>query len=183
VRVPAWCASVSLAVDGAALDAPVTDGYLVVRRVWTTSTVVASFVMPARFVEPHPRIDALRGCVAVLRGPVVYALEQADLPAELMVEDVRILEALSVDLSTSPPAVVCSVAAVRSATDDLYPEECELTIGAPFDISIGPYFQWASRTPGAMRVWIPIAKPALHKGKQEEGSESAAAASVVPERK
>ena len=30
--------------------------------------------------DPHPEVDASRGCVAALRGPLVYALESVDNP-------------------------------------------------------------------------------------------------------
>ena len=29
----------------------------------------------------HPRIESVRGCAAIRRGPLVYCLEQADQPA------------------------------------------------------------------------------------------------------
>jgi DUF1680 family protein len=34
--------------------------------------------MDARLIEPHPAIEATRGCLAVERGPLVYCVEQAD---------------------------------------------------------------------------------------------------------
>ena len=37
--------------------------------------------MPPRLTVPDPRIDAVRGCVAIERGPLVYCIETADLPA------------------------------------------------------------------------------------------------------
>ena len=36
-----------------------------------------------RWTRPDPRVDALRGCVAIERGPLVYCLEQTDQPARL----------------------------------------------------------------------------------------------------
>ena len=44
----------------------------------------------ARVIAPHPRIDAVRGCVALARGPLVYCIEQADHPAGVAVEDLRL---------------------------------------------------------------------------------------------
>ena len=46
--------------------------------------------MPVRVVVPHPRIDAVRGCVALARGPLVYCIEQADHPDDVAVEDLRL---------------------------------------------------------------------------------------------
>ena len=46
--------------------------------------------MTPRITRPHPRIDAVRGAVAIERGPLVYCLETADLPAEAVLEDIRL---------------------------------------------------------------------------------------------
>ena len=50
-------------------------------RTWEPGdTVVLDLDMPVRATVPDPRIDAVRGCVAFERGPLVYCLETADLP-------------------------------------------------------------------------------------------------------
>ncbi|MFM9559463.1 glycoside hydrolase family 127 protein, partial [Streptomyces caniscabiei] len=49
-----------------------------------------------RWIEPDPRIDAVRGTVAVQRGPLVYCAESVDLPGGREVDVVR------VDPSTEP---------------------------------------------------------------------------------
>ena len=46
--------------------------------------------MPVRVIEPNPRVDAIRGCVALERGPLVYCLEGADLPAGVELEDLLV---------------------------------------------------------------------------------------------
>ena len=53
-------------------------------RTWAAGDVVTlSLPMPARFTWPDPRIDAVRGQVAVERGPLVHCLESADLGADV----------------------------------------------------------------------------------------------------
>ena len=44
--------------------------------------------MPVRVLSPHWRVDAVRNCVAVQRGPLVYCLEADDLAEGTAVEDV-----------------------------------------------------------------------------------------------
>jgi DUF1680 family protein len=34
--------------------------------------------MEPTWIEPNPRVDATRGCLAIQRGPVVYCLEAQD---------------------------------------------------------------------------------------------------------
>src|SRR5699024_12037531 len=56
-----------------------TSGRFRISRRWAEGDVVTlSLPMPARFTWPDPRIDAVRGQVAVERGPLVYCLESAD---------------------------------------------------------------------------------------------------------
>jgi uncharacterized protein len=116
-----------------------------------------------RVLAPHPRIDAVRGCVALARGPLVYCVEQADHPG-LAVEDLRIDPAappapaggnpgLGVPVILSGPATVAT-----GAPAELYPPHRPQDVAAaPATLTAIPYFRWANRGPNAMRVWIPAA--------------------------
>ena len=53
-------------------------------------TVELSLPMAVRFVEADERIDAVRGCVAIERGPLVYAVEQVDQADGVVVDDLRL---------------------------------------------------------------------------------------------
>ena len=43
--------------------------------------VLLELDLAARLTAAHPRVDAVRGCVAIERGPLVYALEKVE-PAQ-----------------------------------------------------------------------------------------------------
>ncbi|MBE8524569.1 glycoside hydrolase family 127 protein [Amycolatopsis sp. H6(2020)] len=156
LRVPGWA-------EGALLDgvpAEVRDGYAEVRRDWTGGTTVTlDLPMPARVVRPHPRIDAVRGCVAVTRGPLVYCLEQTDLPSGVILEDVRIDPAGELSAGQRPDVPVTITARGRvevPASDGLYGAGASEP-GEPVELTAVPYFLWGNREPGPMRVWIPVA--------------------------
>lgn len=169
VRVPAWCPEVRTAVDGQLVDgAEVRDGYLRLHRVWTPgASVTVELDLTARTLVAHPRIDAVRGCVALARGPLVYCLEQADLPADVALEDVR------VDAATTPSAVAApdlgdrAVALrVRGRVEPAAPRRPLYGSAGPgggrtepepepIELTAIPYYRWANRAPGPMRVWIP----------------------------
>jgi hypothetical protein len=169
LRIPAWCgAATTVRVNGAtAAAAPGPDGYLRLDRSWATGDVVElDLPLQARLVEAHPWIESTRGCVAIERGPLVYCLEQADHPG-LRVPDLEIdpgapLHA-SWDASRLDGVVTVQGRGVQvdsSAWQDrLYrpvgsappPGRREVTLTAI------PYYAWANREPGAMRVWIPRA--------------------------
>ena len=153
LRVPSWCQDVRL--DGEPVE---SDGYVRVRRDWSAGvTVTLDLAMTPRVVRPHPRIDAVRGCVAITRGPLVYCVEQADLPAGVTLEDVRIDPAAPVAVDRLPdvPVALKVGGAVEPPTSDqLYPTSAE-DPGEPVTLTAVPYFLWGNRTPGPMRVWIP----------------------------
>jgi DUF1680 family protein len=149
LRIPGWCNTEDVRLDGDRVE-PV-DGYLKLRRDWDSGvTVTLDLPMPARVVQPHPRIDAVRGCVALARGPLVYCVEQADLPDGVTLEDVRI--------DPSAPVVgdrTLEVAgSIHHPAADLYPSALDETT-EPITVIALPYFLWGNRKPGPMRVWIP----------------------------
>jgi len=105
----------------------------------------------------------VRGCVAFARGPLVYCVEQADLDADIALDDVR------VDLAAPPtavarddvldvPVVIRARAVVASAPPALYPDWTGAAdASGPFELTAIPYYRWANREPGPMRIWVPTA--------------------------
>jgi DUF1680 family protein len=155
LRIPSWCSTRDVRLDGS----PVTsdDGYLRLRRDWSAgATVLLDLPMPARVVRPHPRIDAVRGCVTLTRGPLVYCLEQADLPDGVTLEDVRIDPGAPVEVSAFPVTLTATGTVATPASPALYPvEPLGETRAEPITFTAVPYFLWGNRKPGPMRVWIP----------------------------
>ncbi|WP_432514498.1 glycoside hydrolase family 127 protein [Kineococcus sp. SYSU DK001] len=170
LRVPAWAEGATATVNGEAV--PATAGeYLRVRRAFAVGDVVELVLpMTVRVVEADPRVDAARGCVVVERGPLVYAVEQTDLPADLPADDVRVRVAeLRQATAEHRPDLLEGVtvlrlpvhAALAAATGPLYrpagdepaPQAAQETLHVPAI----PYYAWANRDLGAMRVWLPRA--------------------------
>lgn len=175
LRVPAWSAGAVPTVNGKAVATPTQAGYTSIRRRWRAGDVVAlTLDMTPRVVEPHPRIDAVRGCAALERGPLVYCIEQADQPAGVSVDDVRLDHDLPVrDHPVDEPVpgtVALRASAVHAPAVDgsgTWPYAVAGTEGAPRTerangtrgraLTAIPYAFWGNRTPGPMRVWIPLA--------------------------
>jgi DUF1680 family protein len=170
LRVPGWCtggASVRLN-DRAAAGAVVADGYVRLERVWSRGDVVEfDLPMPARYVEAHPWIESTRGCVAIERGPLVYCLEQPDHPG-VRLGDLEIDAGASM-ASNWEPDRLDGVAVVRARGREidtsswrhrLYRPLGSMPSAArrPVALTAIPYYAWANREPGAMRVWIPRAE-------------------------
>ena len=143
LRVPQWCQDGSVTVNGAD-PTPADPGYIRLTRRWHSGDEVRlDLRMPPRMTEADRRVDAVRGCVAVERGPLVYCIEQVDQPAELLVDDLVLTSpALTDDWS---PDLLGGVVILRLQT----------TAGAALAV---PYCLWANRGPGAMRVWLPVGR-------------------------
>ncbi|MEV0235431.1 beta-L-arabinofuranosidase domain-containing protein [Nonomuraea sp. NPDC050786] len=158
LRVPDWA-------EGSTVDGkPVAPGgYARVRRVFQAGDRVAlRMPMPARLLVADDRVDAARGCVAVTRGPLVYAIEEPDQPSGVVLEDLRI------DPTTPPrpehrPDLLDGVTVLRAAgvlatgpADSPYrPYGQPVPPPRTTDLTLIPYYAWANRGPHAMRVWIP----------------------------
>jgi DUF1680 family protein len=158
LRVPAWCSTPSVSV-AATLG---SDGYLAVDRVWRSGDrLELNLPMPPRLTQAHPRIDATRGAVAIERGPLVYCLEQGDHSVDVL--DVALDTSHELEATWNPDLLggVVNVQARGTIVD----APAEETLYAPFAahtrsaravlLTATPYFAWANREPGAMRVWIP----------------------------
>ncbi|WP_315095843.1 beta-L-arabinofuranosidase domain-containing protein [uncultured Cellulomonas sp.] len=172
LRIPAWAdvGAVRLVVDGRVQEVLVEDGY--VRVAGPVHRVELELPMPVVAVAAHPRVDAVRGCVALRRGPVVYCVEQAGLPPGVVLEDVALVPGSP--LSAAPPVAgvdalvsVEAVAVHRPASAvPLYRPSAAGIVATPAPEPVAqrltlravPYHRWGSRGPGAMRVWLPVAE-------------------------
>ncbi|HEY1821756.1 MAG TPA: beta-L-arabinofuranosidase domain-containing protein [Trebonia sp.] len=175
IRVPPWSAaagSVVADVNGSPERFAVPpDRYLRLRRVWQAGDELRLRLdMTPRWTYPDRRADAVRGCAAIERGPLVYCFEQADQAARL--DDLAVvggaaLTEREVTLPGIGRTIAVTVPARRlspepePATWSDRPATDRPATGGPDEVGATavaiPYFQWDNRGPGAMRVWIPAA--------------------------
>jgi len=170
LRVPAWSATAGLTVNeeqDSSERVPVPpDRYLRIRRVWQAGDEVRLRLdMTPRWTYPDPRVDAVRGCAAIERGPLVYCFEQTDQAARLdelaalaggpLTERTVTLPGIGATIQVSAPGRHVpprepAAAWTSEQQPQAAPDERAVTVTAV------PYFQWDNRGPGAMRVWIPV---------------------------
>ena len=114
------------------------------------------------------RIDALRGTVAVERGPLVYCFEQADQPEGVDLEDLAVqlnqpadqaseLDSIGSTVVIAAGAVYLPSAAGGPAYLDNPAAPGADPAGAQVVAVAIPYFQWDNRDGRAMRIWMPLA--------------------------
>jgi DUF1680 family protein len=162
LRVPAWCRSARLQLPDGDAPRPVSTGMVEETRAWAPGDrVVLELDMPVRVTEPDPGIDAVRGCLALERGPLVYCVETADVPAGTDVEQLELDPGVAATVVPRPDIaeslVGLAVPAFRRQHGSAEWPYGHVATGDAHPLEVGavPYFAWANRDVGAMRVWIP----------------------------
>ena len=165
LRIPSWVSAPTVKINGQPATETVQPGsYCELRRRWSAGdTVELDLPMPVVLLESHPLVEENRNHVAVMRGPLVYCLEDKDLPPGVAIENVRIdlkakwkvrhdanlLHAVTVLESQG------TVVSPASEGGTLYRR---LSVGSPEAISLRliPYYAWSNRGESQMSVWLPV---------------------------
>ncbi|MET3449885.1 beta-L-arabinofuranosidase domain-containing protein [Curtobacterium sp. 1544] len=187
LRIPAWSDTTKVTgPDGT--DSPAPGTLHVIDREWTAGdTVELAFdTTPHRYVA-DTRIDAARGQVAIERGPLVYAVEQADqqgftvddltVDADATITEDRqdgLLDGI-VTLRVPGRAPAEHVQAAwpyrrldgpggadhaldATSVDDAAGAAGPATGLQAVTATAVPYYAWANRGAAPMRVWLPLAR-------------------------
>jgi DUF1680 family protein len=173
LRIPQWVTDYKVSAGERDASAPAAeDGWLRLERAWSPGDeVVLELAMDPRLVEADPRADAVRGCVAVERGPLVYCLEGVDHPGggldDVVIDTGRPLA------EEQHPELLGGIVTVTAAgyrrtrpNDGWWPyrrsaDPADSTAGhttpqgSDLVLTAVPYYAWANRQDGSMRVWIP----------------------------
>lgn len=162
LRVPSWADSgATLSLNGEEPRAVKPGLQSITRRFAVGDTVELVLDMQAHFTWPDGRVDAVRGSVAIERGPLVMALESVDLPGDSSVNQTRI------DTSAAPLMRDGRVSVTLRHTDfedrpwpyDESPSvnSTDSADAETFQAPLTPYYYRANRGPATMRVWLPCA--------------------------
>lgn len=185
LRVPSWADDVHCTLNGIPVKTqPYEKGYIRLRREWSAEDeIVLELPMRARAVGAASEIDAVRGCVAYERGPLVYCLEGTDLPSGMDLRQVSV--DTSIPPADEPDFAIASetVVALRlrgrahstpsrpdwpygtlhkdGAGESTAPvsEQAERAV----ELRATPYYAWANRGATSMRVWVPQSSSTANK--------------------
>ncbi|MFE0329816.1 glycoside hydrolase family 127 protein [Streptomyces sp. NPDC058960] len=169
LRIPQWCREYRVRVGDTAYDqtdAPVSDGWLLLERTWAPGDeVVLELALEPRLTAADPRVDAVRGCVAIERGPLVYCLEQVDHAGggldDVVLDTTRPLAVKHrPDLLGGVTTVVAAGYRRHIPDAGWWPYRAaegagDPSAGEPLELTAIPYYAWANRQDGSMRVWLP----------------------------
>jgi DUF1680 family protein len=166
LRVPEWSSQASVTVNGQSMESQRFEaGYLALERAWQPGdTIDLQLPMEPTLVEAHPRIDAIRGSLAIQRGPIVYCMETVDHPG-INLMDIRLDETASLHTDWREDVLPGGLMVVQTkgflAETAGWPQGLYRRFngdGGPrqsIPLLAVPYYVWANRGANAMRVWIP----------------------------
>ena len=167
-RIPGWCRAYTLdgvtgimegSVDYKTGSIKVKDGYLYLTREWTgTEELLLDFAMPVQLMQSHTNVREDEGKLAVMRGPIVYCLEEIDNGKNLhnlyLNPEVSALVEVTEELGT--PMTFVTMKGRRYA-DSLEGADLYTTYSAngyvDVDMRYVPYYAWNNRGEGEMQVW------------------------------
>ena len=166
LRIPSWAAGASLVAENGGRSTPVPcepGSYAAVRKAWKKGDrLLLSLPLRPRLLIAHPLVEESRNQAALMRGPLVYCLESADLPAGLGVKDILLpSDALITETKgrgglSGMTLLECEGRVLETGSaDGLYREISGYSI-KPLPLRFVPYFAWDNRGPGEMTVWLPL---------------------------
>ena len=163
LRIPSWCREYSIhGAETAGLSEK--NGYLHVRKKWRPGEeIVLELACSVRFLRADTRVRENSGKIAVMHGPFVYCLEEADNGKDLH------LIKIGPDVRPADAAFDEAMIGGRRTTELLIPGLREQSVtdrGLYFDADTAglpesrtilrmiPYYMWANRCENEMQVWI-----------------------------
>ncbi len=156
LRIPYWTDRYTVTVNGKPVNAVLTDGYAYINESWQPGDVIdVIFDMPVRRVYANAAVREDIGLVSLIRGPIVYCLEQVDNGAELhtlVLPRNAPVDAVHESLPIGKLTILKANGYKLTSSNALYsftpPEK------TPFPLTFIPYYAWANREEGGMRVFI-----------------------------
>lgn len=139
LRIPDWCKTYDLSINGKRINVPKEKGYAVIKE-WKSQDVIAlDMDMPVEIVAADPHVKENFDKRAIQRGPLVYCMEEIDNPVYF-------------DQIQLSPSTTFQTA---FASDILNGIKTIKTNGRAQSATFIPYYAWDNRKAGKMRVWIP----------------------------
>ena len=168
LRLPEWArkGATRVTVNGETVHAPLEGSYVRVAKHWCSGDhLQVSDSVPIRVLRPHWRVDAVRDCLAVQRGPLVYCVEADDLDEGVAVEDVVLDATRPLEPTVDVPddlqgyvklAISASGESVDGSAGPLYGDkDADQVRTQPLALTLVPYFARGNRPAAAIRVWVP----------------------------
>lgn len=164
IHIPGYLKAFDVVINGKKINKTdegynYKEGYIYIERKWSDGdTVEVTFDMDIRTIYANTNVREDIGCVALMRGPVVYCFEGVDNDNDiqsLLLDTSKLAEASvkKIDDGILKGAIEVEVPAERiKSTDELYSEQPPER--QPVTAKAVPYYMWGNRGLNQMRVWM-----------------------------
>lgn len=160
LRIPGWCRHWKTFAHGRAVEDAPRDGYLWLEGPWNDGDEIRlTLDMPVERMEASLLMRENIGRQAIMRGPLVYCLEEADNGAMLHCLQLPRQTEFSVSWE---PTLLEGVATITASGYRLLESSNQLYRAAtprqrtPVTLRWIPYYAWNNRGEGEMLVWISV---------------------------
>ena len=159
LRIPEYAKEYTVFVNGEKTEFSAEKGYARIHHLWKKDEVKIQFEMPAQFMYANTEVRADAGKTAVVKGPLVYCMEEVDNGRNLSSSYVDTAAPIEeyYDEELLGGTLVCKVKGkqLRSAGSDskkLYSTQPAQLDEAEWKLV--PYCYWGNREKGEMQVWM-----------------------------
>lgn len=146
--------SCSISVNGVNENCQMVNGYAVIEKTWEKGDIVRlSLPMPVRKIKAIDQVKENLNSVSLQRGPLVYCFEHPDNGSQNM----NIILPEQVKLSAEfIPNLLNGVVILKGNAPvlSISPDGLNVSTESKQVVAI-PYYSWANRGAGTMKVWIP----------------------------
>jgi DUF1680 family protein len=171
IRIPGWCqgpsspeplyqpdkrpqvSAVHLKVNGKIFRNPaIVRGYATLHRTWKSGDVVElTMDMPVQRVKANTRVEAAKGRVALMRGPIVYCFEGTDNGGAVQ----NLVIPPDTKFTPKYQSNLLGGVTILSATGTgVFKTPAKRVVSTPFEVTATPYYANANRGTCQMQVWM-----------------------------
>lgn len=171
VRIPSWCKNSGKGITGlkgmgiqinrSDAEYELKDGYAYIKRVWKQGDVISLYIpLEVKTYRSNKLVRENAGKIAVMRGPLVYCMEEIDNSKNLHLYRLKqdadfksvykedLLDGV-IELTTKGFKAVASDYENESLYIEAFKEEYEAV-----PMTFVPYYTWNNRGEGEMQVWV-----------------------------
>jgi DUF1680 family protein len=147
LRIPSWAHEAKLAHNNESIDSITAGVYYKIERDWKKGDILRlNLSIKPRLVRGNPEVKDQQKKIAIMRGPLVYCLEQIDNTTDIF--DLTV--PCDVGLSEEESPLLNGIVRLKGHAFD--------STGREVDFTAVPYNVWNNRKPTSMRIWIPVAQ-------------------------
>lgn len=161
LRIPGWADGAEIRRNNEKIDFQTEKGYATVAgKLKKGDRITLRLPMEVTFMEANPLVEEARNEVAVMRGPVVYCLEKADVPIDVNIFDLKIKASQKFEpvvesvLGQSIVFLEGEAYTINQEKWSTLYRKVSKAEPKPVSVRLVPYFAWGNRDFGDMAVWL-----------------------------